>query len=468
MKRTLLLPVAIATACAAAPPDHAASAPAPDPAPTASAAIAPPPPELDALAALAERFAKTERGGCADRCCVGDLPEWYTAFRDTSDVPRAPLRRVIDETKDPRVRALALRWLGRGSDPDDLEVMARFADAGAVAGPTVSFFPAGQAAQACPPVAWQRPTLGEVAREAAGAIAGVRFETAAAFAEWRAAHPRPADDFDYWRPRPERIYELGRRNPELFVRVATMADVTHKDLRAEDVVREAKQAIGPLRLLAALEGEGAWPEQRDPERLRRFRWFVLAHGHELFDAAHLATLKRLWTAHPYSDDALHAALALTVARLDPGERRRVLVATLGQVSYASSGLVRELVASFFDEELALLKRRMGDPRTEHAQTQDRVAMLDQLRAEGRASLPKARKLLAGATRAGLESIEVTEALASWARALDPTLQLPPQDELRPRLLKGTSPADAQRLEAKAAGARKDCVDRVLRWLQTAR
>jgi hypothetical protein len=464
MKRAWVLAFVMACETQGAPPRPSVDRTAPSV--EAAEPSGPRPAVLVELEALAVEFRRVEVSTCVDRCCFPELPEWTQAFRDADDVSREQLRAAIAATKDVEVLALAVRRLGKISDPEDIEMIAPFASSTADAGP----FPQveyGQAVVRCPKFTWEHATFGRVALDALQSITGGQFKDVTAFAKWRAEHPRLLDEFDYWLVHPKRIYALRARDPELFVRVATMAQMMPDDLRVDDVVADAKQKVGPERLLHLLEGRDKWPEQSDKVRYDRFCLFVLEHAPELFGADHVAALLRLWEARVLSDE-IHSSLAVAIAKLEPKERRRVLVATIGQVTYGAHEAIRELATYHFDDELPLLRKILSDPEIETSQTQNRRVLFEVLTSLGRAGLPKAKALLAGAPRAALEQENVTEALAAWANSLEPSLRLPGPREIHGWALKNTPEADRQKVSARAAQTRKAVVDRILKWMQSAK
>lgn len=435
-------------------------------------------PSEASLRALGQSLA--EREGCADTCCLGEVPRWLLGadLHRADSEHAAALRGILDTTRDARVRALALRWLAQALDVGDVERMARSAGSAEPAGSFPEVFVSQQVAQ-CYPVQWAPATLGEVTLGALSTITGESFQGVDAFQQWRRDNPDPARSVRYWErflgrgwpAAPERLAALRGVDQELYAVVILSApEGRGYGLDEAEIVRAARGILGQERLLRILAGEEGKPElspSASKGRLARFAASVLRRAEAIFEPGHGPALVRLWDQGALKEmGSVRAELAVAAGRLHPAERCRVLEEALGELSYGHAVVLEDLARRCAGDRAALLREWFYSPATRSGDAQaNAAAILRGLAGAGAAARPALRALVRKEQPLA-EEANVTEALMDAAVAAGCADAFPRRKGIRPPVGKGMYGGDdgERRLraaEAEAEAARSDCVKRAL-------
>lgn len=427
-------------------------------------AAAPQRAELERVAALLD-----QANGCEDTGDLERAPPW--AILGPSSVPSRPalqlegLVEIAAGSSSPRLRALALLWLGSVGGPDQLAAIEASMTDPAAAGS----FPAviiTQQVQAHYPVRWSTLTLEQVALVAASRIVARQFNDVAAYRAWRAAQGELLASFDYHVGQLEQVHDLAarrehldalaRRDPELYVRVAVMGDARQWGLDDAALTRATRAALPPDKLLDLLHRRTRWPEFATPERFAAFAAWALARWEALLGPAALRELARV---DPFPDlPHLRQDLALALAAAYPDERRRVLTELIdAEPTQDLARALGQLARHHHRDELDRLARWFVRPPS--TATRDiQLAILAELAAHGADARASLRRLALDPAFTTDEP-DVLAALGATASAtgvrLDGACDLA---AMRVRAGKGTRTGEDERQAA--ASARRACVVRV--------
>jgi hypothetical protein len=425
--------------------------------------------------------AVTKREGCEDTCCLGDIPSFVqgagTHKIDASHVE--DLRAIVDKATDARARALALLWLAQAVDTRDIDRMAALVDSEEPAGryPAARY---GQAAMACYPVRWEPKTLGRVSLDALEIVAGTTFQNQSAFYAWRKQNPDPGRSIAYWErvlgrmlPSPPALLaRLRATDEELYAKVLLAgSDGDRYGAGEAEIVRAARNTLGPARILRALGQEETWPELAgNDERLARLAIMVLTRADAIFDASHAPALRKLWEQGALrKSPAARATLAVATSRVTPAEQCRILGAAIDEVAWGHSRLLEEIASRCATPQEALLRAWFYGPRVKAGDAADSAtAILKGLKSTGTAARP-ALKALVKPGQPIADDPDATEALIEAAIAAGSTDPFPERGDIRPPMLKNLYAGEdgktrLEAAEAKAAAARRASVGRVIAWL----
>lgn len=381
---------------------------------------------------------------------------------------------IVANSVEPRLRALALLRLSAAFDLVDLPVVARPLGATADAGTFPREAPPTQQGPGAAPVRWARLALGDVARVAIGALTGADLPSARDVEQWRRDNPDPAASFSFWTKtleqqsqatRRARLSALRDRSSELFLRVVLTAPHRQAWWDQGDLARTARAHFGGARIVRLLVREESFPELDAPGAFESCTSWLLEHADVLLTEADAAALLSAWEkegARYSSRDA--AKLAIAAARLNPHERARIADTSLGYLRQFRDLVAADLAQHALPAEAERVDRWFrAEGLTEDARIEVRRGILDGLAArgdDGQSHLKRLVRHLDGKQ----EPDSVIVALVSAAGKMGARDVCPEASALeQPPLRKHGRGPDEGRVH-RADRARRECVQRVKRWL----